>query len=324
MTISRGKKQTILRLPGNTDGFVTLRDWVRYAVSLFQKEKLFFGQGSVTPFDEAVYLLQHTLHLPHEGLETFLDARLTPEEVVSIKEVLVRRVLKREPAAYITGEAWLGELSFRVDPRVIIPRSYFLEIIPEQLNQWIADPASVSKVADVCTGSGCLAILLALSYPHADVDATDISASALEVAALNVADYHMEERIALHRADVLEGVAAVGTDYDIIVCNPPYEPESVIEALPEEFRHEPEGALISGADGLDVIRKLLPQAAAALAPHGILLIEVGGLHDVMEAEWPDLEIHWLPTQDESDCIALIQATSLRKMFPVSKKSKSRK
>lgn len=312
--VSRKKKKSPppRTLPADTGALVTLRDWLRYAVSLFNREKLFFGQGCASAYDEAVFLLQHALALPTEGLETFLDARLTKSEIAGVKNYLCRRAFDREPAAYITGEAHLGEFSFRVDKRVIVPRSYFLEIIPEQLNQWLRDPEGVARIADVCTGSGCLAILLALAYPNAQVDATDLSQDALDVAGENVSDYQLQDRISLYKSDVLAGVPPGGAPYDIIVCNPPYEPESVLNTLPEEFRHEPENALVSGTDGLDVIRKLLPEAAARLAPHGILLIEVGGLHDAMAAEWPNLEIHWLATQDESDCIALIQASALKK------------
>lgn len=299
----------------DTSTLLTLRDWLRFSVSLFNREKLFFGQGAISAYDEAVFLLQHTLHLPHQGLETFLDAKLTAEEIQRTKTVLARRAFNREPAAYITGEAWLGDFSFRVDPRVIVPRSYFLEIIPEQLNQWLPDPENVAAIADVCTGSGCLAILLALAYPQAQIDAVDISSSALEVAALNVADYQLKERIILHQSDVLDSVPPPIEGYDIIVCNPPYEPESVLDELPKEFLHEPSMALVSEADGLGVIRKLLPQAAQRLAPNGILLIEVGGLHEAIAEAWPDLPVHWLPTQDESDCIALLHATDLRQQFP---------
>ena len=301
------------RLPADTSALLTVRDWLRYAVSLFTAEKLFFGQGCARAFDEAAFLIRHTLHLPHEGLETFYDARVTASEADALRGVLERRAYGREPAAYITGEAWLGDYSFRVDRRVIVPRSYFLELIPEELNKWLPDPEAVTSVADVCTGSGCLAILLAMAYPNAAVDAVDISQDALDVAALNVEDYHFGDRIALHQADVLDGVTPA-EPYDIIICNPPYEPESVLETLPDEFRHEPENALVSGVDGLDVIRRLLPQAAQRLKERGVLLIEVGGLQDAMHAEWPELDIHWLHTADESDCVCIIHASELRRLF----------
>jgi ribosomal protein L3 glutamine methyltransferase len=312
------------QLAAETNGqLFTLRDWLRFATSLFNREKLAFGQGAPDAAAEAAWLLRHTLDLPREPelWAAFLDARLTAVEAERVCQMLARRAFAREPAAYITGEAWLGEFSFRVDPRVIIPRSYFLEIIPEQLNQWLPDPDAVARVADVCTGSGCLAVLLAAAYPNAFVDATDISAAALEVAALNIADYNLEDRVRLFRADVLDGVGDGDADgigvsgdtaaYDIIVCNPPYEPEAVLAALPAEFRKEPADALVSGPDGMDVIRKLIPQAARRLAPNGVLLIELGGLHDVFEAEYPDLEINWLPTADHTDCVVLLHATALR-------------
>lgn len=310
-------------LPADTTALLTVRDWIRYAVSLFTAEKLFFGQGSATAFDEAAYLVRHTLHLPHEGLETFFDARVTPTEAGALRAVIARRAYEREPAAYITGEAWLGDYSFRVDRRVIVPRSYFLEIIPEQLNQWLPDPDAVTSVADVCTGSGCLAILLAMAYPNANVDAVDLSQDALDVAALNVDDYHFGDRITLHKSDVLASVHPE-EPYDIIICNPPYEPESVLATLPTEFRHEPENALVSGEDGLDVIRDLLPQAAARLKDNGLLLIEVGGLHDAMHAAWPELDIHWLHTKDESDCVCVIHAAELRRVFGKTAKGKPAK
>lgn len=314
------------KLPADTAALASVRDWVRYAVSLFTAAKLYFGQGAARPYDEAVYLIRHVLHLPHEGLETFFDARVTASEADAIRVALERRAYGREPAAYITGEAWLGEYSFRVDRRVIVPRSYFLELIPEELNKWLPDPEGVTSVADVCTGSGCLAILLAMAYPLARVDAVDLSQDALDVAALNVEDYHFADRIALHRADVLDGVTPA-EPYDLIICNPPYEPESVLATLPDEFKHEPENALVSGADGLDVIRRLLPQAAGRLKERGVLLIEVGGLQDAMHAEWPDLDIHWLHTADESDCVCVIHAGELRRVFvpkPAAKKAATRK
>jgi ribosomal protein L3 glutamine methyltransferase len=293
----------------------TLRDWLRFAVSLFTRENLFHGQGATTAFDEAVWLLQHTLHLPHEGLETFLDAHLIDSEKDAILHVLEQRVFDHKPTAYITRQAWLGDFSFRVDHRVIIPRSYFTEIIPEQLNHWIPDPDTVTRIADICTGSACLAILLASAYENAHVDATDISPEALEVASLNLEDYQLQKRITLHCTDVLEGLTPGGAGYDLIVCNPPYEPQAILATLPPELCHEPAQALVSGEDGLDVIRKLFPQAAESLAPHGILLIETGGLRSTLENLFPELEFHWLHTHDRSDCIALIHATSLRKIFP---------
>lgn len=179
---------------------------------------------------------------------------------------------------------------------------------------WIADAEAVERVADVCTGGGSIAVLLAHAFPNAQVDACDISEAALEVAAKNVEDYGLEAQIALHRSDVLDAVPAGENVYDVIVSNPPYEPDSLRETLPEEFRHEPDNALFSGADGMDVIRKLLEQAAEKLKPSGLLLIEVGGLQDALEAAFPQIEFNWLATADESDCVCLIQASSLKNAF----------
>lgn len=297
-----------------TDVLTSIRDWVRFAVSLFNREKLFFGQGCQSAYDEALYLVQRVLNLPLEGPETFLDARLTPPEIATVKAALARRALERVPVAYITKEAWLGDYRFYVDERVIVPRSYFMEIIPEQLTPWIADADAVERVADVCTGGGSIAILLAHAFPNAQVDACDISVPALEVATKNVEDYRLVEQISLFQSDVLDDVPAEKNVYDVIVSNPPYEPDALRKTLPEEFKHEPDNALFSGEDGMDVIRKLLKQAAEKLKPSGLLLIEVGGLQDALEATFPQIEFNWLATADESDCICLIQASSLKRAF----------
>lgn len=300
-----------------TQVLVTLRDWTRFAVSLFSKSGLFFGQGMSTAYDEAVYLLCHTLGLPTDGgAETFFDAKLTPNEIEEIKSVLTRRALERVPAAYITREAWLGNYRFYVDERTIVPRSYFTEMIPEKMLPWIPgmDVEAVERIADVCTGGGSIAILLAEAFPNAAVDACDISDAALEVARKNVSDYGLENRISLWKSDVLDGVPAEDASYDIIVSNPPYEPEELRATLPEEFRKEPDNALFSGADGLDVIRRLLPQAAKKLKRNGALFIEVGGLQDALAEAFPQLEISWLETADGSDCICAISASSLREVF----------
>ncbi|MGN0860405.1 MAG: 50S ribosomal protein L3 N(5)-glutamine methyltransferase [Candidatus Spyradosoma sp.] len=309
-----------------TETLATLRDWTRFAVSLFGRRGLFFGQGMSSAYDEAVYLLCRTLELPTDGgVETFFDARLTAPEIEDVKRVLFRRAVERVPAAYITREAWLGDFRFYADERAIVPRSYFVEIIPEKILPWIPgmDAEAVERVADVCTGGGSLAVLLADAFPNARVDACDISADALEVARINVGDYGLEDRVFLWKSDVLADVPAEDGCYDVIVSNPPYEPESLRETLPEEFRREPDGALFSGADGLDVVRKLLPQAARKLKRNGVLLIEVGGLQDALAEAFPRLEISWLDTADGSDCVCAISAASLRENFP-GKKTKNRR
>jgi ribosomal protein L3 glutamine methyltransferase len=222
--------------------------------------------------------------------------------------MLHRRVFERVPAAYLTREAWLGEHRFYVDERVIIPRSYFLEIIPEQLAAWLPAGTKVRAVADVCTGSGCLAILLARHFPGARVDACDLSPAALEVAAINVREHRLGRRIRLWTSDVFDAVPEVR--YDVILSNPPYEPSAHVDAQAPEFAAEPRMAHDGGRDGLVIIRKLLEQARTRLQPQGIVVIEVGGLRAAIDREFAALEPQWLPTHDGSDCVVLFQAARL--------------
>lgn len=223
-----------------------------------------------------------------------------------LRDLLERRVFDREPTAYLTGECWFGGLRFRVDRRVLIPRSNFVEMLPALIAR--LSHLRVHKVADVCTGSGCLAIHLAQAFPAAAVLATDLSPEALAVAALNVADHGLEARVQLVQVD---GLGAPKGSFDLIVGNPPYEPTSLRETLPEEFRREPDMALFSGEDGLNVVRTLLVQAAEKLAPKGILSLEIGGLRGAIEVEWPKLQLEWLPTVDGSDCVLVVTRTALR-------------
>jgi ribosomal protein L3 glutamine methyltransferase len=286
----------------------TFGDWLRFAVKLYGRENLALGQVATSAHDEALYLLLRTLDLPLDSNALVLGKKLTAAQRTAVEAVLHRRVLERVPAAYLTREAWLGEHRFYVDERVIIPRSYFLEIIPHQLDGWLRDPAKVARVADVCTGSGCLAILLALHFPKARVDAVDLSPEALEVAEINVRAHRLSRRVSLHRSDVFDDVPAA--KYDVILSNPPYEPSAHVDALPAEFHREPRMSLDGGRDGLDIIRRLLRQARTRLVPDGIVLIEVGGLRAAMDREFAALEPHWLHTEDGSDCVVLFQAARL--------------
>lgn len=267
------------------------------------------GQVASTARDEALYLILHTLGIPLDSGPEVLSRRLSGSESASIAEVLDRRLVERVPAAYITGEAWLGGLRFKVDERVLIPRSYFVEILPAQVDPWLGDASKVSRVCDVCTGSGCLAVLLARHFGKARVDAFDVSADALAVAAENVGLHRLGGRVALLKSDLM--LAAPGVRYDVILSNPPYEPSGHVDALPEEFRREPRLALDGGADGLDLVRRLVRQAATRLKPKGILMIEVGGGREAFEREFHALEPHWFHTEDGSDCVCLVQAARLR-------------
>jgi ribosomal protein L3 glutamine methyltransferase len=283
--------------------------WLRRAVQLYAEHGLALGQIASTAHDEALYLILRTLGLPLDSTAEVLKQALTTEQRAALTEIFRRRVLDRTPAAYLTREAWLGEQRFYVDERVLIPRSYFLEIIPEQLDGWLPDPAKITHVVDVCTGSACLAILLAQHFPKAKVDAVDLSAEALEVAKINVRNFELTRRVTLHRSDVFDAVPVV--KYDIILSNPPYEPSAHCDALATEFKREPRLALDGGRDGLDIIRKLLRQARVRLKPHGIVLIEVGGLRAAMDREFAALDPHWLHTADGSDCVCVIHASRLK-------------
>lgn len=292
-----------------TDELATLGDWLRFAEKLYAREKLALGQVATNPHDEALYLLLRTLKLPLESEASVLGRRLSATERTSVTDVLRRRVLDRVPAAYLTREAWLGEHRFYVDERVIIPRSYFLEIIPEQLADWLPDGGrKVKRVVDVCTGSGCLAILLAHQFPRALVDAIDVSTPALDVAVINIREHRMGQRVHLYQSDVFDEVPPAR--YDVILSNPPYEPSRHVDRQAPEFAAEPRLAHDGGPDGLAIIRKLLQQAKERLAPHGIVVIEVGGLRRAIDREFAALEPHWLHTQDGSDCVCLFRASAL--------------
>jgi len=287
---------------------VTLRDWLRYAVSRFGEEKLAFGHGSVEAYDEAAYLLLHALHLPLDRLDPFMDARLTEGERERLGALFSRRIDERIPAAYLTHEAWLGDFRFYVDERVIIPRSYIAELVPGALEPFVGDAEKVTTALDMCTGSGCLAILLAHAYPHADIDAVDISSDALAVAQRNVSDYGLAERINLVRSDLFENVP--DKSYDLIICNPPYVDAHAMDTLPAEYRHEPALALASGDDGLDAVRVLLKDAPRFLNHGACLVVEVGHNRAAVEAAFPRLAVTWLAAQAKDDGVFIVTREEL--------------
>jgi ribosomal protein L3 glutamine methyltransferase len=276
---------------GASQNLHTVRDYLRFAVSRFYHAKLFFGHGSSEAYDEAVYLILHTLHLPVDTLAPFLDAHLTPSERNEVLSVIQRRVEQRIPAAYLTHEAFLGEYSFYVDERVIVPRSFIAELLRQSLSPWIADPEATARVLDMCTGSGCLAILAADAFPNAIVDAVDLSPDALEVARRNFSDYELEERVNLIESDLFARLD--GRKYDLIISNPPYVDAESVAALPQEYLHEPKLALGSGQDGLDATRAILKHAAEHLTDNGILIVEIGHNRDALEAAYPKLPFTWL-------------------------------
>lgn len=283
-------------------------DWLKWAERQYARHKLALGQVATSAHDEALYLLFHTLHLPLDSKPSVLRHKLTEAETVRVAEIFRRRIKEHVPAAYLTHEAFLGDLRFFVDERVIIPRSYFLELLPEQIPHWLPAKKPVKRVVDVCTGSGCLAVLLAHQFPEAKVDAIELSPEAMTVAKFNVAEHALLNRIKLHRSDVFDLVPKV--KYDLILSNPPYVPTRELRGLPAEFRSEPLMALDGGSDGLDIIRKILRQSRERLQPHGIVTLEVGGLRNAMDKAFPELDLHWLHTADGEDCVCVIQAARL--------------
>jgi ribosomal protein L3 glutamine methyltransferase len=294
----------------NTPQFCTPRDLLRYAVTRFNTAKLFFGHGSAEAFDEAAYLILHTLKLPLDKLEPFLDARLLQEEVLQVLNVIERRVSERVPAAYITNEAWLGSYNFYVDERVLVPRSFIAELIPHQFSPWVADPDSVENVLELCTGSGCLAIMLADAFPNATVDAVDISKDALAVAEHNIRDYKLNGRVNPIESDLYENVPF--KKYDLIITNPPYVNSDSMGKLPPEYLREPQIALAGGEDGMDLVRKIVDGAAERLSPEGVLVVEIGNEREYAEAAFGQLGLTWLTTSIGDDAVFLLTAEQLAK------------
>lgn len=291
----------------------SLRDLLRFAVSRFNEAGLFFGHGSASAYDEAAYLILHTLHLPLDRLDPFLDARLTTAEREQVLGIIERRVTDRIPAAYLTNEAWLGDFSFYVDERVIVPRSFIAELLRDQLAPWIEEPDDVHSALDLCTGSGCLAVLLAHAFENAAIDAADISHEALQVAQRNVSDYGLEHRINLVQSDLFAGLN--GCRYDLIVSNPPYVSAESMEALPGEYRHEPRNALASGEDGLEATRAILREAANHLTDCGMLIVEIGHNRETLEQAFPQTSFTWLETSAGEGFVFLLRRDQLPQALP---------
>jgi ribosomal protein L3 glutamine methyltransferase len=293
---------------------VTLLDFVRYAVSRFVEAKLVFAHGTTDPVAEAAFLVCETLHLHPDQFETFATARVAAREAKQILDVIARRVTSRKPAAYLVNKIYLRGLPFYVDERVIVPRSFIGELLDshfggnDEEGTLIDDPSHVENVLDLCTGSGCLAILASRSFPNARVDAVDISSGALDVAARNVADYGLDDVITLHRGDLFGPLR--DRRYDLILSNPPYVDAEGMVALPRECRAEPKLAFDGGADGLDIVRRILNEAGRHLTPGGGLLCEIGRGRETLEAAFPQLPLMWLDSEDSEGEVFWIGAADL--------------
>ena len=288
---------------------LTVRDLVRYGVSRFTESKLFFGHGSDNAWDESVYLVLHALHLPPDQLEPFMDARLLPDERKRAVELIQKRCDSRLPAPYLTQESWLQGWRFYVDPRVIVPRSPIAELLGHQLQPWISDPGAIENVLDMCTGSGCLAIIAAHEFAHATVDAVDLSEDALAVAAINVRDHGLEDRVCLIHGNLFESIPAQRR-YDLIICNPPYVNSDSMNQLPPEYLHEPVQALAGGMDGMDLVREILSQAPDFMTDQGCLVLEIGHEIEHFEAAFPHIVPIWLDAGESNEQILLLQRDQL--------------
>ncbi|MDX8386724.1 MAG: 50S ribosomal protein L3 N(5)-glutamine methyltransferase [Gallionella sp.] len=286
----------------------TVRDYLRFAVSRFNQEKLSFGHGSSNAYDEAAYLILHSLHLPLDNLEPFLDARLTDGERTELLHIIQQRVEQRIPLAYLTHEAFLGDFSFYVDQRVIVPRSFIAELLREQLSPWVIDADAVTSVLDLCTGSGCLAIIAAHAFQNAKIDAVDLSTDAIAVAERNVTDYNLGNRINLVESDLFHSLG--NQQYDIIISNPPYVNAEAVSALPGEYLHEPTLALGSGDDGLDATRIILEHAAKHLTDNGILIVEIGHNREVLGTAYPDLPFTWMDVSAGDQFVFMLHKNDL--------------
>lgn len=286
-------------------GSWTVGGLVRLGARRFREAGLVFGHGTADARDEAAYLALHALRLPLDAAAGVFDRRVGARDAQRVLRLFERRIRSRKPAAYLTREAWLGDCRFYVDERVIVPRSHIAGLLQAHLATWIPDRRRVRSALDLCTGSGCLAVLLAHAFPRARIDATDIAAGALAVAGINVKDHGMSRRIRLVKSDLFSALR--GRHYDLIVCNPPYVTTRGMRRLPREYRNEPRAALAGGKDGLDIVRRVVRAAARHLSPRGVLVVEVGARRKATERAWPQLPFTWLDAPGGGDVFLLIRA-----------------
>ena len=288
---------------------VTIGDYIRWGLSRFSAAELFYGHGTDNGWDEAVSLVLHALHLPHDITPDVFSARLTSAERIRVVEWIEKRVQQRIPLAYLSNEAWFNGLKFYVDERVIIPRSPMGELIENGFAPW-GNQGAINRILDLCTGSGCIAIACAQAFPEAEIDAADISNDALEVAAINLARYHLQDQIKLIQSDLFTKLD--GDKYDIIISNPPYVDAQDMQGLPEEYQHEPVLALAAGEDGLSIAKQILKQALNYLTPQGLLFIEVGNSEAALMEQYPEVPFTWLEFERGGDGVLLITAEDLAK------------
>lgn len=301
----------------------TLRDWLRYAVSRFSEAKIVLGHGTSREIDEAAFIILSALHLPHDELEPWLDARLTMAERKLISDLVEKRIVSRKPAPYLVNAAWIGPYQFYVDERVIVPRSFLGELLVEGLGGIVDPEQPIERVLDLCTGSGCLAIIAAHQFPQAHVDGADLMEGALDVANRNVREHGLADRVSLHQGDLF---GAIGDNrYDLVLCNPPYVTSDAVAAFPPEYQAEPAVAHDGGKDGMMLVRRVLDEARDHLTPQGVLVMEIGMGRAFIERDYPDLDFLWLDTAESEGEVFAVTAKALgaAKHKPVAK-AKSKK
>lgn len=291
-----------------TTELFTIRDWIRFAVSQFEASDIFYGHGTDNAYDEAVWLIMSALHLPMDTLNNFLDARITTTERTKLADFIEQRITQHTPTAYLVKEAWLQGLKFYVDERVLIPRSFIAELLNNDLSPWIEFPEMIESAADICTGSGCLGVLLASIFPNAAIDVIDISQDAIDVANINIANYGLETQITAIKSDMFS--ALKGKKYDVIISNPPYVDAPSMTALPAEYQNEPQLALGSGVAGLDHTHTILREAANYLNDDGILIVEIGHNREALEAAYPNIVFTWLEVSSGNEFVFLLTKSQL--------------
>jgi ribosomal protein L3 glutamine methyltransferase len=297
----------LTRRSGRAAAPATVGERLRTIEQRFARARLVYGHGTHNAGEEAAWLVCHVLRLPFDRLPGAAGRPLAARDAKRLDALAARRIRAREPLAYVLREAWLQRRRFYVDRRAIVPRSHIAELLFGGLSAWLPERGP-GRVLDLCTGSGCLAILAAQAFPGARVDASDVSPAALAVAGRNVGAYRLGRRIRLVRADVFTGLGTAR--YDLILCNPPYVPAADMRRLPKEYRHEPRVALASGRDGLDFVRRLLAEADRHLAPRGVLVVEIGGGRRVLERAFPRLAFTWLAASGAEDAVFAITREAL--------------
>jgi ribosomal protein L3 glutamine methyltransferase len=285
----------------------TVRDFIRFAVTTFEGSAAAYGQGTQSAFDEACFLVLRALSLPLNSLDFFADASVSQGEREKITHYIDRRAKQHIPASYLLNEAWLRDYKFFVNESVLIPRSHISDIIFDQIDAWLPPQNNINQVLDLCTGSGCLAILAAERFPEAAVTCSDLSAEAIEVAQKNINDYELNTQISAVQSDLFENI---GGKFDLIISNPPYVDQKSMQQLPPEFKHEPHIALDGGDDGTDLACKILQSAPAYLNEEGILIMEVGRDREALERRFPELAFTWIETQSGRDFVFLLTRADL--------------